>query len=78
MYILIRGDDMKENGKEKLSFADMPTGLTYALARNIGAMRVFAQMPNDKRQTVIDGARDVSTKQEMRSYVAQLSKYEQI
>ena len=40
MY-LSGGEIMNENEKSTSLFYDMPTGLSYALSRNVGAMRTF-------------------------------------
>ena len=55
--------------KKESVLADIPPGLSSALARNVSAMRVFAEMPDDKRQSFIEGARAVSSKEEMKAYV---------
>ena len=60
--------DSKTERKEAV-LADIPLGLSSALARNVSAMRVFAEMPDDKRQSFIEGARAVSSKEEMKAYV---------
>lgn len=63
--------NQKSTKKEKKEsvLADIPLGLSSALARNVNAMRVFAEMPDDKRQSFIEGARAVSSKEEMKAYV---------
>ena len=58
-----------KNEKKESVLADIPLGLSSALARNVSAMRVFAEMPDDKRQSFIEGARAVSSKEEMKAYV---------
>ncbi len=63
-----------KKGKEPSLLSDIPLGLSSALARNVEAMRVFAQLPDDKRQELINGARAVSSKSEMREYVAGFTK----
>ena len=60
---------MKETKNEVEKLNDIPTGLSAALARNIPAMRVFAEMPDEKRRGIIEGARSLTSKKEMRSYV---------
>ena len=59
----------KSEKKESL-LADIPLGLSSALARNVAAMRTFAEMPDDKRQSFIEGARAINSKEEMRAYVS--------
>lgn len=54
--------------------ADIPLGLSSALARNVEAMRVFAQLPDDKREAIINGAHGISSKAEMREYVANFTR----
>jgi hypothetical protein len=69
-------EKMKENKKavktekKESVLADIPLGLSSALARNVSAMRVFAEMPEDKRQSFIEGARAINSKEEMRAYVS--------
>ena len=59
----------KDTKKKESVLADVPLGLSSALARNVSAMRTFAEMPDDKRQRFIEGARAVSSKEEMKAYV---------
>lgn len=65
---------MNENEKSTSLFYEMPTGLSYALSRNVGAMRTFCEMPDNKRQEIINNARAVSTKKEMRNLVENIAK----
>ena len=59
----------KADNSAPFSSADLPMGLSFALARNVNAMRAFSEMPDEKRQEVIDGARRVRSKKEMKEYV---------
>ena len=63
--------DAKTEKKESI-LTDIPLGLSSALARNVDAMRTFAEMPDDKRKSFIEGARAVSSKEEMRAYVSNI------
>ena len=65
----------KSEKKESL-LADIPLGLSSALARNVNAMRTFAEMPEDKRQSFIEGARAINSKEEMRAYVSGIEGFE--
>ena len=69
--MLKRGGIMKETKKEnKMQAPDnINTALSSALARNIPAMRIFAEMPDEKRRGIIEGARNLSSKKELRRYV---------
>lgn len=62
--------------KKESAVADIPLGLSSALARNVSAMRVFSQMPDDKRKSFIEGARAVKSKEEMKSYVSSIGDIE--
>ena len=76
------GEKMKENKKSAKAekkesiLADIPLGLSSALARNVNAMRPFAEMPDDKRQSFIEGARAINSKEEMRAYVSGIEGFE--
>ena len=52
---------------------ELPLGFGMALAQNTVAMERFAHLPEEQRQAVIDGARQVRSKQEMQAYVDQLN-----
>ena len=70
----IKKNQQTEKNKKKPSpLADIPLGLSSALSRNIAAMRVFAEMPDEARQQVIEGAQAIKSKDEMRSYVASIA-----
>ena len=51
----------------------LPLGLGMALAQNSTAMERFARLPENEQQAVIDGARQVRSKQEMQVYVNKIS-----
>ena len=70
---------MEENKKSRSKkekkpslLADIPLGLSSALSRDLSAMQVFAQMPDEKRKEFISGAQEITNKEDMRSYVAGL------
>lgn len=52
-----------------LTGGGIPLGFGMALAQNTKAMESFAALPESKRQSLIDGAHHVASKQEMRRYV---------
>ena len=62
--------------KETKDLNNIPASLSAALARNIPAMRVFAAMPYEKRRGIIEGARNLTSKKEMRSYVENIKRKE--
>lgn len=51
----------------------LPLGLGMALAQNSTAMEKFARMPENEQQSLIDGARQVRSKQEMQAYVDRIA-----
>lgn len=71
-------DNKKVSKTEKKDsvIADIPLGLSSALARNISAMRVFSEMPDDKRKGFIEGARAMKSKEEMKAYVSSIGNIE--
>ena len=58
---------MSEIKKENVN--KIPSNLSAALARNIPAMRVFAELDDTKRRGIIEGARHLTSKKELRGYV---------
>ena len=72
---------MKENEKRMtsgeisgLSIANIPRGLSAALASDVDAMQMFCEMPDEPRRSFIDGARAITDKGEMRRYVSEIRK----
>ena len=64
----------KNNDPSGLSIANIPRGLSAALASDIRAMQVFCEMPDEPRKTFIDGSRTITDKGEMRRYVSEIRK----
>lgn len=58
---------MNEINKESIN--EIPANLSAALARNIPAMRVFAELDDGRRRGIIEGARNLTSKKEIRGYV---------
>ena len=48
---------------------EMPVGLGMALAMNPEAMQKFASLSEVKKQEIINGTHNVSSKSEMKQYV---------
>ncbi|WP_085834172.1 hypothetical protein [Clostridium merdae] len=55
---------------------EMPAGLRMALTENLEALNQFTAMPSAAQDSFIIGAKQVSSKQEMRSYVKNLTQAE--
>ncbi len=62
------------NSKNNL-FKDLPIGFSLALAQNSNALDCFSSMNSNKQQEVINGAKAVRSKEEMKSYVNNLKTF---
>ena len=51
---------------------DMPVGFAMALAMNPEAMKKFATLGEEQKQTIIAGTHDVKSRDEMHKYVDSL------
>ena len=49
--------------------SDLPEGFIMALADNLDATAYFASLSQSHQNTIVDHARHVNSKQEMRQYV---------
>ncbi len=52
----------------------IPLGFGMALSQNEQAMEHFAALTEDERQSIIDSAHGVKTKEEMRDFVNKLAR----
>ncbi|MEG0979602.1 MAG: hypothetical protein RR911_02270 [Oscillospiraceae bacterium] len=57
------------------SYSDLPAGFSVALAQDLNALDHFAALPSVKQQIVIEKARHINSKEEMRSYVNDLKSF---
>ena len=48
---------------------EMPIGFTMELAQHSDALLRFSNMSRERQQAIIEGARTVNSKQEMKGYV---------
>ncbi|WP_101698554.1 hypothetical protein [Clostridium minihomine] len=53
--------------------SNMPTGLRMALTGNLDALNHFSSLSQGEQERFIEGAKQVSSKQEMQSYVDHLT-----
>lgn len=53
---------------------DMPMGLAFQLSMNERAMENFANMTESEKRQVLDAARSVTTKEQMRGIVSDLER----
>lgn len=48
---------------------ELPIGFTMELAQHSDILNAFSKLDEEQQHTLIDGARAVKTREEMRSYV---------
>lgn len=48
---------------------ELPVGFTMELAMHSDALNRFSQLPEAEKNTIVDAARQIKSKDEMRSYV---------
>lgn len=48
---------------------ELPIGFTMELAQHSDILNQFAQLPKEKQNSIVDGARHVTSHDEMREYV---------
>ena len=49
--------------------SEMPIGFTMELAQHSDILTRFAELPESRRNEIVDGARNVESRNEMRNYV---------
>ena len=55
---------------------ELPLSFGMSLARNTTALRAFSRLGPQRRQSVLDGALGIRSRQEMDRYVAELARDE--
>lgn len=53
---------------------EMPIGFTMEIAQHSDILMYFAELNEDTQDRIVDGARDVKSREEMRSYVQAIPK----
>lgn len=48
---------------------ELPIGFTMELAQHSDILNHFAQLPKTEQESIVDGARQVQSRDEMRNYV---------
>lgn len=51
----------------------LPLGLSFALAQNPDAMRIYASLPKERKSEILEKAHSVTSKEEMQSLVDSIS-----
>ena len=59
---------------EMINNEELPIGFTMELAMHSDTLNRFANLPKTEQQTIVDGARKVSSREEMRNYVESIFK----
>ncbi|MDD4715513.1 MAG: hypothetical protein PHT34_03050 [Oscillospiraceae bacterium] len=54
------------------AISEMPIGFGMELAKNLNALRRFSELPKSQQKSLVEGARQVNSKEDMRSYVGQI------
>jgi len=55
---------------------ELPLGLGMALSQNEAAMKQFEMLSEEEKRTIVEGAHQVRSRQEMQQYVERLSRSE--
>ena len=53
---------------------ELPIGFTMELSQHPDILNTFAHMSKSQQQSVVEGARHISYREEMRSYVEQMGR----
>ena len=54
---------------------ELPIGFTMELAMHSDALTHFSALSKPEQDSIVDGARNINSKQEMRDYVESIFKY---
>ena len=57
-----------------INSTDLPMGFTMALAQHTEKLNQFAKLPEEQQTAIVEGARKVKSRKEMRNYVENLFK----
>lgn len=68
-----RGDQMSI-----LNNDEVPVGLSMAFAQDLRAMERFCNMNDAEKEQILQQAKKVKSKQEMREFVSQIGKYDRM
>lgn len=55
--------------------SELPIGFTMELALHSDILSEFASMPKEKQDEIVEGARQVKSREEMRSYVENIASF---
>lgn len=66
---ILSENSMHTGGSKMLDNQELPIGFTMELAEHSEALNRFAQLSKDEQQWLVDGAKNVNSREEMRTYV---------
>lgn len=49
--------------------SELPIGFTMELAQHSDTLNQFATLPKSRQEAIVDGAREIQSREEMRNYV---------
>lgn len=52
---------------------ELPIGFTMELAQHSDILNHFSKLPDPEQKNIIDGARSINSREEMRNYVENIS-----
>lgn len=52
---------------------ELPIGFTMELAMHMDIMKTFAAMPKERQEAIVEGARQIKSREEMKSYVESIT-----
>lgn len=52
--------------------SELPIGFTMELAQHSDILTQFAELPKEEQDSIVDGARNVTSRNEMRNYVEKM------
>lgn len=53
--------------------SELPLGFAMALAKNYDALSAFVKLDKEKKQAIVDGVKNIESKQQMQQYVNSLT-----
>ena len=65
---------MAPEEKTVINNEELPIGFTMELAQHSDTLRHFSELPQPEQERIIEGARHVSSRNEMRHYVESIFK----
>lgn len=68
-FLILNLKKVYKKGNFMIKNEELPIGFTMELAQHTDILNLFAQLPEERRNMIIEGARDMHSREEMRNYV---------